>query len=71
MQYYEIILGGYRSRLAIAMERSRRGLLPQSELVLFQKATENAEATLDAERKTLEKLESKAADTPGSRNMSR
>jgi multidrug resistance efflux pump len=64
IQYYEIILAGARSRLSIAIERSRRGLIPPNELALFQKAADDAEATLAAERKKVEKPQNAAADAP-------
>jgi multidrug resistance efflux pump len=63
IQYYEIILAGAKSRLAIAIERSRRGLLPPSEIPLFQKATDDAEANLEAETRKLQKETRPQTDT--------
>lgn len=55
IRYFEIIAEGTKSRLAIAIDRSRRGLIPANELGLFRKAVSDAEATLAAERLKLEK----------------
>jgi hypothetical protein len=54
VRYFEIVAEGARRRLTIALERSRRGLIPIPEVAIFQKAAEDAEATLAAERKKLE-----------------
>jgi hypothetical protein len=54
VRYFEIVAEGARDRLTIALERSRRGLIPIPEVAIFQKAADDAEATLASERKKLE-----------------
>lgn len=54
VQYFEIVASGAKSRLAIAQERSRRGLIPPNEVAIFLKAKEDADASLAAEQKKLE-----------------
>ncbi|MBV8315632.1 MAG: hypothetical protein JOZ53_11900 [Planctomycetaceae bacterium] len=54
VRYFEIVAEGARNRLTIALERSRRGLIPIPEVAIFQKAADDAEAALAAERKKLE-----------------
>lgn len=61
LQYYEIVASGAHSRLAIAQERSRRGLIPASELAIFVKAAEDADAAVSAEREKMEKTGSQTA----------
>lgn len=53
VQYFEIIATGAKNRLAIAQQRSVRGLLTPNEVALFQKGVDDAEAALAAERKKL------------------
>jgi multidrug resistance efflux pump len=60
IRYFEIIAEGARSRLAIATERSRRGLIPTNELGFFQRATDDADSTLTAERRKLSDAEDAA-----------
>jgi multidrug resistance efflux pump len=66
IQYFEIIAAGARSRMSIAQQRSLRGLIPASELSIFQQAVDNADASLAAETKKLEDLEAESAPTPKS-----
>ena len=61
IRYFEVVSTAAHRRFAIAQERSRRGLIPVSELPLFQKSIDDAEVALAAERKKLEKPE----PTPG------
>ena len=51
------------SRLAIAQQRSARGLLSPDEIALFQKGVADAENSLSAERKRLEESEATALET--------
>ena len=53
IRYFEIVAEA-RSRLGIAQERSRRGLIPINEIAIFQKAADDAEANLAAEQKKLD-----------------
>ena len=68
IRYFEITSEAAHRRLVIAQERSRRGLISESELPLFQKLIADADAALDGERKKLEKpevpQEAAAASTP-------
>lgn len=64
VRYFEIISEGTKSRLAIAIDRSRRGLIPAGELGLFRKAVADADATLEAERRKLEKNQANSSATP-------
>jgi hypothetical protein len=57
IRYFEMVAAGAHRRFAIAQERSRRGLIPTSELPLFQKSIDDADVALAAERKKLEKPE--------------
>jgi hypothetical protein len=61
IRYFEVVSMGAHRRFAIAQERSRRGLIPVSELPLFQKSVDDADIALAGERKKLEKPE----PTPG------
>jgi outer membrane protein TolC len=65
VHYFEVIVTAAQRRLAIAQERSRRGLIPPSELPMFQKSLEDSQVALDAERKKLEKPEVIPVATPG------
>ena len=55
IRYFEVVSTAAHRRFAIAQERSRRGLIPVSELPLFQKSIDDADVALAAERKKLEK----------------
>jgi hypothetical protein len=69
IRYFEMVAAGAHRRFAIAQERSRRGLIPASELSLFQKSIDDADVALSAERKKLEKPEptpAPAAEAPSS-----
>jgi hypothetical protein len=57
IRYFEMVATAAHRRFAIAQERSRRGLIPASELPLFQKSIDDADVALAAERKKLEKPE--------------
>jgi hypothetical protein len=57
IRYFEVVATSAHRRFAIAQERSRRGLIPVSELPLFQKMIDDAEVALAGERKKLEKPE--------------
>jgi hypothetical protein len=57
VHYFEMIATAAHRRFAIAQERSRRGLIPASELTLFQKSLDDADVALAAERRKLEKPE--------------
>jgi hypothetical protein len=63
IRYFEMVATGAHRRFSIAQERSRRGLIPASELPLFQKSIDDADVALAAERKKLEKPE--PAPAPG------
>jgi hypothetical protein len=58
VHYFEISKNGAHRRLEIARDRSRRGLIPTSEIGLFEKAAAEADASLASEQKTLERHES-------------
>jgi outer membrane protein TolC len=62
IQYFEIVVAGAKNRLTIAQQRSLRGLLSPDEVALFQKAVDDAEASLAAEQKKLEESQSAAGD---------
>jgi outer membrane protein TolC len=64
VHYFEINADGARRRLEIARERSRHGLIPASEVGLFEKGAADADASLAGERKALERHE---ADRPTTR----
>jgi hypothetical protein len=64
IRYFEITAESAHRRYEIAQERSRRGLIPTSELPIFQKSSEDADAALGAERKKLEKPEVTPAPAP-------
>jgi len=66
IQYFEIVSTGAKSRLLIAQQRSARGLIPPNELSIFQKAVDDAEGALAAERKKLEEVETPPRSTPSS-----
>jgi hypothetical protein len=57
IRYFEMVSTAAHRRFAIAQERSRRGLIPATELPLFQKSIDDADVALAAERKKLEKPE--------------
>lgn len=64
VRYFEMISTAAHRRFAIAQERSRRGLVPVSELPLFQKSIDDADNALALERKKLEKPEPSPAPAP-------
>jgi multidrug resistance efflux pump len=53
IHYFEITAEGATNRLDIARERSRIGLIPTSEITLFQKAANDADDALAVEREKL------------------
>jgi hypothetical protein len=55
VRYFEITADGARRRLEIARERSRAGLIPASEVAVFERASSDADASLASERKNLER----------------
>ena len=55
VHYFEITAEGARHRLEIARERSKLGLIPSSDLSFFERAAADADASLDSERKALER----------------
>jgi hypothetical protein len=57
IRYFEITAESSHRRFEIAQERSRRGLIPPSELPIFQKSIDDADAALTEERKKLDKPE--------------
>ena len=57
IQYFEVVTAGSKSRLTIAQQRSARGLIAPQDVALFQKAVDDTEAALAAERKKLEEHE--------------
>jgi hypothetical protein len=61
IRYFEVVSMAAHRRFSIAQERSRRGLIPVSELPLFQKSIDDADVALAAERKKLEKPDPSAA----------
>jgi multidrug resistance efflux pump len=62
VRYHEVVAEGARTRLDIAQERSRRGLIPANEMAIFRKADDEAEANLASERKRLDESQ---APPPG------
>ncbi|WP_406700809.1 hypothetical protein V5E97_18640 [Singulisphaera sp. Ch08] len=58
IQYFEVVSAGSKNRLTIAQQRSLRGLIATDDVALFQKAVDDAENALAAERKKLEENES-------------
>jgi outer membrane protein TolC len=54
IRYFENTAEAARRRYEIAQERSRRGLIAASELPIFQKSLDDADAALSTERNTLE-----------------
>jgi len=64
IRYFEVVSTAAHRRFAIAQERSRRGLIPVSELPLFQKSIDDADVALAAERKKLEKPDPTPAPGP-------
>jgi hypothetical protein len=64
LRYFEIVAAAAHRRFDIAQERSRRGLIPASELPLFQKSVDDADASLAAERKRSQVTEPSPAPTP-------
>ncbi|SIO03354.1 hypothetical protein SAMN05444166_2128 [Singulisphaera sp. GP187] len=58
IQYFEVVTAGSKSQLTIAQQRSARGLIATEDVALFQRAVDDAEAALAAERKKLEENES-------------
>ncbi len=54
IHYFEIVARGAKNRLAFAMERSRRSLIPVEELAIFRKALADADNSLASERQKLE-----------------
>jgi hypothetical protein len=65
LRYFEISSEGARRRLDIARDRAQQGLIPPSELALFEKAVADAAALLAAEQKSLERHEAeRPADPP-------
>ncbi len=67
VRYREVVAEGTRTRLDIAQERSRNGLIPPSELAIFRKADDEAEANLASERKRLDESQAAPpASAPGS-----
>jgi hypothetical protein len=61
IRYFEIMAASSHRRYEIAQERSRRGLIPPSELPIFQKSCDDTDAALAAERKKLDKPEAAPA----------
>lgn len=57
IQYFEVVTAGSKNRLTIAQQRSLRGLIAAEDVTLFQKAVDDAEAALAAERTKLEENE--------------
>jgi outer membrane protein TolC len=68
VHYFEITADGARKRLEIARERSNHGLIPTSEVSLFERGATEANASLAAEKKALDRHE---ADRPAGRPKSR
>jgi hypothetical protein len=64
IRYFEMVSTAAHRRYAIAQERSRRGLVPVSELPLFQKSIDDADNALALERKKAEKPEPAPAGPP-------
>lgn len=54
VRYFEITAELAHRRLDLARDRSRRGLIPPNEIALFRKGADDADASLDEARKTLE-----------------
>ena len=67
IRYYEVTVEGARNRLEIAVERSKRGLIPSQELAIFQQAATDAEATLAEERKKLDEPPPRPVAAPAPR----
>ena len=67
VRYYEVTADGAQSRLEIARERSRLGLIPPNEISLFEQAAADAVTSLDSERKALERHESQPMTDPPKR----
>jgi len=64
IRYFEINADAAHRRFEIAQERSRRGLIPPSEIPIFQKSIDDADAALIAERKKIDKPESASSPAP-------
>jgi hypothetical protein len=66
VRYFEISAESSRRRLEMARDRSRGGLLPASEVAIFERAAADADASTESERKALERHEAtRPAAAPG------
>jgi hypothetical protein len=68
VRYFEVTSDGARRRLELARERSRVGLIPATDLASFERAATDAAASLDAERKALERHETERPAGPRKRS---
>jgi hypothetical protein len=62
VRYFEVTAEGARRRLEIARDRVRSGLIPTGELGIFERASADAEAAADVERKSFEKHQTATPD---------
>lgn len=67
LHYHEVTADGARRRLEVARERSRLGLIPPNEIVIFERAAADTGASLETERKALERHEAQPATEPPKR----
>lgn len=68
IRYFEITTDGARRRLDLARERSRLGLIPANDIATFERATADAEASLESERKALQRHEAERPAAPRKRS---
>lgn len=64
VSYYEVSAEGSRRRLEIARERQRIGLIPSSDLTVFEKDYKDALAALETQKKALADYEANPTPTP-------
>jgi multidrug resistance efflux pump len=68
VRYFQISRDAARRRLEVARDRSRHGLIPASDISTFERAATDAETSLGAEIKALERHESERPSGPRKRS---
>jgi len=68
IRYFEVASEGAKRRLELARERSRLGLMKPQDVSAFERAAADAAASLDSERKALERHETEGRTEPRKRS---
>lgn len=68
VRYFEVASEGAKRRLELARERSRLGLMKSQDVAAFERAAADAAASLDSERKSLERHETEGRTEPRKRS---